>query len=107
VRDKIKLRGFLTMNTDLNQNVCVSLSKAACLVLFELLNQSYEDWRESNPDDSSAGPMLINAGETAQRMALWQLEGSLEKTLPELFFPKYDELLAEAKRVVSHPAGSL
>lgn len=47
--------------------------------------------------------MLINAGEVAQRMALWQLEGSLEKTLPELFFPKYDELVAEAKRIVSHP----
>jgi hypothetical protein len=93
------------MNSDLNEYVDVPIPKAACLVLFELLTSSYEEWRKLNPDDSSASPMNINAEDHAQRMALWKLEGALERTLPELFSSNYNELLTESKRILSAPIG--
>ncbi len=73
------------MESELTGAVTLSLSKASCLILFELLTASYEVWRKDNPNDSSAGAMLVNAQEGSQRAALWELEGSLERTLPELF----------------------
>jgi|HubBroStandDraft_4_1064222.scaffolds.fasta_scaffold218122_2 hypothetical protein len=85
------------MIRDLEEPVTLSLSKAACLVLFELLTASYTHWRKSNPDDTSAGAMLVPANEHSERIALWQLEGALERTLPELFSNNYTELLRESK----------
>jgi len=41
-------------------------------------------------------PLVVKAAQHGQRIALWHLEGSLERTLPELFSADYDELLAEA-----------
>jgi len=46
------------VESDLKNAVTISLSKAACLVLFELLTDSYEAWRRDNPDDASADAML-------------------------------------------------
>ena len=66
----------------------------------KLLTQSYEAWRKNNPNDSSAGPLFIEAREFAQRKALWRLEGALESTLPEIFSSNYSELLSEAKHVL-------
>ena len=88
------------MIADLQEPVTLSLSKAACLVLFELLTESYIDWRRSNPNDASANPMLVSAKEHSERVALWQLEGMLEKTLPELFASNYSELLRESKTLL-------
>jgi hypothetical protein len=56
------------MQSVLNEEVTLSLSKAACLVLFELLTTSYEEWRKENPDDSSAGSMIVEARDHSQRM---------------------------------------
>lgn len=89
------------IESELKTEVTLSLSKAACLVIFELLTTSYEVWRKSNPDDSSALPMLVNAENHSKRVALWQLEGSLERTLPELFSSNYDELLRAANRLLA------
>ncbi len=86
---------------DLSEQINIPLSKAACLVLFELLTTSYERWRMSNPDDDSAEPMLVSAKEYPERVALWQLEGALERTLPELFASSYVELIAESKRALA------
>lgn len=91
------------MTPELNENVSISLSKTACLVLFELLAVSYQEWRRSNPDDSSANPMIVHAESQSQRAALWQLEGSLERTLPELFSSNYGELLVESRRLLAEP----
>jgi hypothetical protein len=91
------------MDTSLDDNVAIDLPKSVCLVLFELLTQSYEAWRKSNPNDSSAGPLFIEAGEFAQRKALWRLEGALESTLPEIFSSNYSDLLSEAKQVLGTP----
>lgn len=87
----------------LNDEVTISLSKAECLILFELLTTSYEVWRTNNPDDSSALPMVVNAESYSQRLALWRLEGSLERTPPELFSSKYGQLLIEANGLLSAP----
>jgi hypothetical protein len=91
------------MDASLDDNVIIDLPKSVCLVLFELLTQSYEAWRKSNPNDSSAGPLFVEAREFAQRKALWQLEGALERTLPEIFSSNYSELLSEARRVLETP----
>ena len=88
---------------NLNEEVTLSLSKAACLVLFELLSTSYEVWRRDNPSDSSALPMVIEGQNHSQRAALWQLEGSIERTLPELFSSNYEQLLEEAKSMLGLP----
>ena len=40
------------MESELKNELTILLSKAACLVLFELLTESYEQWRKANPDDS-------------------------------------------------------
>ena len=45
------------MDTSLDDKVPIDLPKSVCLVLFELLTQSYEAWRKSNPNDSSAGSL--------------------------------------------------
>lgn len=93
------------MESDLNSAVTISLSKAACIVLFELLTVSYEAWRQNNPNDASAEAMVVNAEETAQRAALWELEGSLERTLPELFSSNYGDLLMESRRMLKERIG--
>ena len=90
------------MTSELNQKVELSLSKSACLVLFELLSVSYEKWRKDNPDDALAGPMPVIAADQAERAALWQLEGALELTLPELFSSNYEELLKQSKRLLTN-----
>ena len=94
----------MAMIADLKEPITLSLSKAACLVLFELLTVSYEQWRKSNPNDDSASPMLVPANEHAERIALWQLEGALERTLPELFASNYPELLRESKTLLEDRA---
>lgn len=91
------------MDTSLDDKVAIDLPKAVCLVLFELMTQSYEAWRTSNPNDSSAGPLIVEARDFAQREALWRLEGALESTLPEIFSSNYSEMLSEARRVLETP----
>jgi hypothetical protein len=93
------------MQNDLQSTVEIRLPKSVCLVLFELLTRSYEQWRKTNPDDSAAGPMLVNATKHADRKALWQLEGALERTLPELFSSDYEALLMEAGRLLDTGQG--
>lgn len=92
------------MTVDLKEPITLSLSKAVCLVLFELLTVSYEHWRKSNPNDDSPSPMLVPANEHSERTALWQLEGALERTLPELFASNYAELLRESKTLLESGA---
>ena len=92
------------MIADLEEPITLSLSKAACLVLFELLTVSYEHWRKSNPNDDSPSAMVVPANEHSERIALWQLEGALERTLPELFASNYAELLHESKTLLENRA---
>lgn len=89
------------MSSDLAESITLDLPKSSCLILFELLTKSYEIWRKENPNDITAGQMTISAGTHADRMALWKLEGALERTLPELFSSNYEELLRESRRQLS------
>jgi hypothetical protein len=97
----------MDMESDLNNQVTITLSTAACLVLFELLTVSYEAWRgkDNNPNDAAADAMLVNVEEASQRAALWELEGSIERTLPELFSSNYGDLLAESRRLLQARIG--
>jgi hypothetical protein len=49
--------------------------------------------------------MNITAEDHAQRVALWKLEGALERTLPEFFSSNYHELLTESERILNDPVG--
>ena len=85
-----------------DEEVTISIPKGACLVLFEMLTTAYEKWRPNNPDDRRAQPMLITADSHSERMALWKLEGALERTLPELFCSNYEELLEQSREFLDH-----
>jgi hypothetical protein len=89
---------------DLNESVTLEIRKSSCLILFELLTRSYESWRKENPEDSSAGTMTVNAYDHADRVALWHLEGALERTLPELFSSNYKELLKKSRTTLGKKA---
>jgi hypothetical protein len=89
---------------DLNESVILEIPKSSCLILFELLTRSYEKWRKENPEDSSAGPMTVYADDHADRVALWHLEGALERTLPELFSSNYEELLKKSRTTLGKKA---
>jgi len=86
------------MDSDLNEDLTISLPRSVLLVLFELLTKSYIGWRKENINDSSAGPMAVVADEHAERVSLWRLEGAIESALPEIFAANYQNLVEEAKR---------
>ena len=88
------------MDSNLSESVEISIAKSACLILYELLAASYEKWRAANPEDVTAGPMLLTAENHAERMALWKLEGALERTVPELFSSNYEELLDQSRELL-------
>jgi len=69
------------------------------LVIFEFLAQSYEEWKRSGPasDDS----FFLRKPDAGERVALWRLEGEIERTLPEIFSQEYKQLIAHEKRRLS------
>jgi hypothetical protein len=87
------------MNNDLKENLSITLSKAAWLVLFEWLMTSNAEWSKANPDSHgpSAKPLHLTA-EHPQRVALWWLENEIENRLP---FVLNAGSLAEAKRLLA------
>ena len=96
-RNDSSLERAASMNSDLDEFVDIPIPKAACLVLFELLTTAYEKWRPANPDDRNAEALVVSANSHAERMALWKLEGALERTLPEVFSSNYSELLEQSR----------
>lgn len=90
------------MNNDLKENLSITLSNAAWLVLFELLWTSSAEWSKANPDSASpsAKPLHL-AAEHSQRVALWWLENAIESRLPHKFLCYDAGLLEEAKRLVA------
>jgi hypothetical protein len=91
------------METDLKQNVSVTLSRAAWLVLFELLATSNAEWSKANPDSysRSAKPLQLTA-EHPQRVALWWLENAIENVLSEPHSNDYANLLQESKHLLAN-----
>lgn len=62
----------------------LSFTNATALVLFEWISRSHETQQ-------------FHVTNTAEKYALWDLEGQLELQLTEPFSPHYDKLLAEAR----------
>jgi len=85
------------MHYHLEEQIPISLPRGTLLVLLEYLANSYECWRKApgSSDDSSFTLQKPDAGE---RIALWHLEGAIERTLPEVFSPDYRQLLSEWKQ---------
>jgi len=72
------------------------MDRATLLVIFEYLARSYKAWKEKGklPDDT----FVLSKPDAGERVALWRLEGEIERTLPEVFSPKYIELIEEEKQ---------
>jgi hypothetical protein len=70
--------------------VTITLSKAEALVLFEWLART---------DDARVLPI----DHPAEQVALWRLEGQLEKKIDCLFSPDYGERLEDARRTLHQP----
>ena len=78
----------------------ISMRKETLLVIFEFLARSYEDWRKSGvaaPSDLSDERFVLSKPDPGERVALWQLEGEIERTLPEVFAPDYLDLITSEK----------
>lgn len=81
------------------QPISLTMPRETMLVIFEFLARSYEDWKKGGvlPDDT----FLLCKPDPGERVALWRLEGEIERTLPEIFSPEYKELIAAEKQRLS------
>jgi hypothetical protein len=85
------------------------MRRATLLVIFEFLAQSYEEWRKTGKvaSDAADGSFVLKKPEPGERLALLRLEAEIERILPEIFSPEYQQLLAEEKqRLVQESYGS-
>ena len=71
------------MTFDPEASTTIELTRAEALVLFEWLH---------NHEDTDTTP-----GDTAERVALWNLSAALERVLVEPFSDDYNNLLKAAK----------
>ncbi len=85
------------VSNGLEEQVAVSIPKGTLLVLFEFLGHSYEQWRGPGNEQRSDDTFVLVRPDAGERVALWQLEGAIERTLPEVFAPEYRDLIAEWK----------
>lgn len=76
-------------------SVRIELSDDEALVLFEWLKRTDEDETPAPPVDHPA-----------ERLALWAIEGALERTLVEPLRPDYPELLRAARDRLVAKGGS-
>jgi len=97
-RNHDEVSGVSNVSSGLDEQVTISIPKGTLLVLFEFLAHSYEQWRESGNEQRSDGTFALLIPDSGERLALWQLEGAIERTLPEVFAPEYKDLVAEWKR---------
>jgi hypothetical protein len=81
------------VNTALDEQVAISLHKGTLLVLFEFLARSYEAWNNGQSSELSDDTFVLLKPDSGERLALWQFEGAIERTLPEMFAPEYKKLI--------------
>jgi len=79
--------------------ITLTMRGETLLVIFEFLAQSYADWKRSGPVSDES--FLLRKPDAGERVALWQLEGEIERTLPEIFSPEYKQLITVEKRRLS------
>ena len=63
------------------KNATIEMRRATLLVIFEYLARSYEEWKKrgESPDDA----FVLSNPDSGERVALWRLEGDIERTLPQ------------------------
>jgi len=86
------------VSTGLDERISISLPKGTLLVLFEFLAHSYEKWRASGNEQLSNDTFVLTKPDAGERVALWHLEGEIERTLPEIFAPDYKDLVVGWKQ---------
>ncbi|SRR2546429_10628 len=82
--------------------VDLKMRRETLLVIFEYLARSHDEWSKTGkaPDDYSDSTFVLSRPDPGERVALWRLEGEIERTLPDIFDPEYKELItAEKKRL--------
>ena len=84
------------MHEHLQDQVSISMPTGSLLVIFEYLANSYQTWRKNHASSDEATFELAKP-DAGERLALWQLEGAIERILPEIFSPDYRQLLSEWK----------
>ena len=83
------------MDGNLEEKISIELPKGELLVIFEFLARSYDAWSESGNKDENT--FVLSRPDAGERIILWHLEGAIESTLAEIFWPEYKELLKMAK----------
>ena len=85
------------MSAQLNEETSITMPKGTLLILFEYLARSYDSWRRTseNPEDST---FVLQQPDAGERIALWRLEGEIERTLPEIFSAEYTQLVSAWKQ---------
>ena len=81
----------------------LKMRRATLLVIFEYLARSHDEWRKTGKvqEDYSDSAFVLSRPDPGERVALWRLEGEIERTLPDMFDPEYKELIAAEKKRLS------
>jgi hypothetical protein len=81
----------------------LKMRRATLLVIFEYLARSHDEWSKTGkaPDDYSDSTFVLSKPDPGERVALWRLEGEIERTLADMFDPEYKELIAAEKKRLS------
>jgi hypothetical protein len=83
------------MDADLEEKITIQLTKGELLVIFDFLARSYVSWREKGVHEEHT--FTLNPPDDGERTILWHLEGEIERSLPEVFWPEYRTLVETAK----------
>jgi hypothetical protein len=81
-------------------DVSLAMKKETLLVIYEFLTRSYATWRKSggaHGDELSDETFALCKPDAGERVALWRLEGAIERTFPEIFSSDYRELIEKEK----------
>jgi hypothetical protein len=83
--------------------VDLKMRRTTLLVIFEFLARSHDEWSKTGkvPGDRFDTTFVLSKPDPGERVALWQLEGEIERTLPDIFGPDYQDLIAAEKRRLS------
>ena len=89
-----------------NENgVAITMPTATWLVIFEFLSRSYEEWAKKEEWDKKKEltdtSFAFAQPEAGERVAMWKLEGAIERTLPEIFSPEYETILTVEKAALA------
>ena len=92
------------MTAALDEQVPISLPKGTLLVLFEFLARSSDRWRPSE-NRQQAEDRFVLKPDPGELAALWHFEGAIERTLPEVFAPDYQNTIDGWKQKLRSQVG--